>query len=113
VARTVGALRDQARLAKEAAEIAKLGRDLYDSLRIMGGNFAAVQKSLEGAVGNWNKLVGQADSRVMARARRFKDMGAATGLDELAELVPVAQVPMLPTAAELTGNLLPAPGSAE
>ena len=79
----------------------------------MGGNFAAVQKSLEGAVGNWNKLVGQADSRVMARARRFKDMGAATGLDELAELVPVAQVPMLPTAAELTGNLLPAPDSPE
>jgi DNA recombination protein RmuC len=108
VARTVGALRDQARLAKEAAEIAKLGRDLYDSLRIMGGNFAAVQKSLEGAVGNWNKLVGQADSRVMARARRFKDMGAATGLDDLTELVPVAQVPMLPTSGELaTGMLLP------
>jgi len=112
VARTVGALRDQARLAKEAAEIAKLGRDLYDSLRIMGGNFAAVQKSLEGTVGHWNKLVAQADARVMARARRFKDMGAATGIDELSELVPVAQVPMLPTAAELATNRLPAPGEA-
>ena len=109
VARTVGALRDQARLAKEAAEIAKLGRELYDSIRIMGSNFAAVQKSLEGAVGNWNKLVGQADARVMSRARRFKDMGAATGLDDLAELVPVAQVPMLPTSAELSAALLPAP----
>ncbi|WP_310496557.1 DNA recombination protein RmuC [Sandarakinorhabdus sp.] len=108
VARTVGALRDQARLAKEAAEIAKLGRDLYDSLRIMGGNFAAVQRSLEGAVGNWNKLVGQADSRVMARARRFKDMGAATGLDDLSELMPVAQVPMLPTTPELATGTLPA-----
>lgn len=109
VARTVGALRDQARLAKEAAEIAKLGRDLYDSIRIMGSNFAAVQKSLESAVGNWNKLVGQADARVMSRARRFKDMGAATGLDDLVELVPVAQVPMLPTSAELAASLLPAP----
>ena len=111
VARTVGALRDQARLAKEAAEIAKLGRDLYDSLRIMGGNFTAVQKSLEGAVGSWNKLVGQADSRVMARARRFKDMGAATGLDDLAELVPMAQMPMLPTSAEMAAGLLAAPGT--
>ncbi|MBC7521299.1 MAG: DNA recombination protein RmuC [Sandarakinorhabdus sp.] len=101
VARTVGALRDQARLAKEAAEIAKLGRDLYDSIRIMGNNFAAVQKSLESAVGNWNKLVGQADARVMTRARRFKEMGAATGLDDLVELVPVAQLPMLPTSNEL------------
>ena len=108
VARTVGALRDQARLAKEAAEIARLGRELYDSIRIMGNNFAAVQKSLEGTVGHWNKLVGQADSRVMTRARRFKDMGAATGLDDLAELSPVAQVPMLPTATELaTARLSP------
>ena len=107
VARTVAALRDQARLAKEAAEIAKLGRDLYDSIRIMGGNFVAVQKSLEGAVGNWNKLVGQVDGRVMTRARRFKDMGAATGLEDLAELIPVAHVPMLPSAAELTVALLP------
>ena len=105
VARTVGALRDQARLAKEAAEIAKLGRELYDSIRIMGGNFAAVQKSLESAVGNWNKLVGQADARVMSRARRFKDMGAATGLDDLVELVPVAQVALLPTSAELAALL--------
>ena len=109
VARTVGALRDQALLAKEAAEIAKLGRDLYDSIRIMGGNFAAVQKSLEAVVGNWNKLVGQTDARVMSRARRFKDMGAATGLEDLAELVPVAQVPMLPTSTELSAAALPGP----
>ncbi len=112
VARTVAALRDQARLAKEAAEIAKLGRELYDSIRIMGGNFAAVQKSLEGAVGNWNKLVGQADARVMSRARRFKDMGAATGLDDLVELVPVAQVPMLPSSVELAALSLPPAGPA-
>ncbi len=101
VARTVGALRDQARLAKEAGEIAKLGRDLYDSIRIMGGNFNKVQKSLEAAVGNWNTLVGQVDSRVVGRARKLKDMGAATGLDELADLAPVVQVPMLPASAEL------------
>lgn len=107
VARTVGALRDQARLAKEAAEIARLGRDLYESIRIMGGNFLSVQRSLESAVGNWNKLVGQVDSRVMVRARRFKDMGAATGLDELAELAPVAAMPMLPSSGELATTLLP------
>ena len=112
VARTVAALRDQARLAKEAAEIAKLGRELYDSIRIMGGNFAAVQKSLEGAVGNWNKLVGQADARVMSRARRFKDMGAATGLEDIVELVPVAQVPMLPSSVELAALSLPPTGPA-
>jgi DNA recombination protein RmuC len=112
VARTVGALRDQARLAKEAAEIARLGRDLYESIRIMGGNFMTVQRSLESAVGNWNKLVGQVDSRVMVRARRFKEMGAATGLDDLSELAPVAQVPMLPSAVELAVTMLPGAGEA-
>jgi hypothetical protein len=34
-------------------------------------------------------------------------MGAATGLDDLAELVPVAQVPMLPSASELAVVALP------
>lgn len=108
VARTVAALRDQARLAKEAAEIAKLGRDLYDSIRIMGGNFAAVQASLEKTVAGWNKLVSQADGRVLTRARRFKELGAATGLDDIAELAPVAQLPVLPTSVELNAAL-PAP----
>jgi DNA recombination protein RmuC len=101
VARTVAALRDQARLAKEAAEIAKLGRDLYDSIRIMGNNFAAVQKSLESTVGHWNKLVNQAESRVVTRARRFRDLGAATGLDEIVELAQVVSLPTLPSATEL------------
>ena len=104
VARTVGALRDQARLAKEAGEIAKLGRDLYDSIRIMGGNFNKVQKALEAVVGNWNTLVGQVDSRVVGRARKLKEMGAATGLDELVDLAPVVQVPMLPASSELAAT---------
>jgi DNA recombination protein RmuC len=106
VARTVAALRDQAKLARDAADIAKLGRELYDSIRIMGGNFAAVQKSLENTVGNWNKLVSQADARVVGRARKLKDMGAATGLDDLAELAPVAQVPMLPSSIELAASAM-------
>jgi DNA recombination protein RmuC len=112
VARTVGALRDQARLAKDAADIAKLGRELYDSIRLMGNNFAAVQKSLEATVGNWNRLVSQAEARVVTRARKLKDMGAATGLDDLPELAPVAQVPMLPSASELAVVVLPAPDAA-
>lgn len=101
VARTVAAMRDQARLAKQAAEIAKLGRDLYDSLRIMGGNVGAVQKSLESAVSNWNRLVGQLDSRVMLRARRFDQLGATTGLEPIPDVRAIEQVPMLPASIEL------------
>ncbi len=100
VARTVAAMRDQARLAKQAAEIARLGRDLYDSIRIMGGNFAAVQKGLEGAVGSWNRLVAQIDSRVVSRARKFETLGATTGLDAIGELKLVEVLPMLPATLD-------------
>ena len=100
VARTVAAMRDQARLAKQAAEIARLGRDLYDSIRIMGGNFAAVQKGLDGAVGSWNKLVGQIDSRVVSRARKFDALGATTGLDAIGEVRLVEALPLLPATLE-------------
>jgi len=107
VARTVAAMRDQARLAKEAAEIARLGRDLYDSLRIMAGNIGAVQRSLGATVTGWNKLVTQLDSRVMLRARRFEHMGATTGLEPMSEIAAVELVPLLPSAPEL----LPPPRS--
>ena len=111
VARTVGALRDQARLAKEAAEIAKLGRDLYDSLRTMGGHFNAVQKSLSNTVRDWNNMASKVDNRLMGRARKFKDMGAATGLEDLADLAAVEIMPLLPNSPELTSGLLPAPAA--
>ena len=101
VARTVAAMRDQARLAKQAAEIAKLGRDLYDSLRIMGGNILAVQRALDGAVLHFNKFVNQFDSRVMLRAGRFEQLGATTGIDPLPELKAVEQLPVAPTSAAL------------
>jgi len=101
VARTVAAMRDQARLAKQAEEIARLGRDLYDSVRLMGGNFTTVQKGLEGVVRHWNTLVGQLDSRVVSRARKFKDLGVATGLDPVPELKLIETVPLLSSSPEL------------
>lgn len=107
VARTVAAMRDQARLAKEAAEIGKLGRDIYESLRIMGGNIAAVQKSLDGAVGSFNRFVSQMDSRVMVRARRFDQLGPTTGLEPIPELRPIESMPIAPTSTELVGLISP------
>ena len=86
VARTVGALRDQARLAKEAAEIAKLGRALYESIRLMTENFASMGKSLGTSVRNWNALVKQANGNLLGRAEKLKEKGAATGLASLVDI---------------------------
>jgi DNA recombination protein RmuC len=102
VARTVAALRDQARLAEEAERIATLGRELYDALRIMGGNFAAVQQALDGAVRKWNALVSQAETRVLARARRFPALGVQVG-GEIPEAGGVEQQPQRPGRGEWSG----------
>ena len=100
VARTVAAMRDQAKLAKEAEEIGKLGRDLYESIRLMAGNFNAVQKGLDGAVTNWNKLIAQVDSRVVSRARKFRGFGGTTGLEPIADLKLVEATPLLPSSLD-------------
>ncbi len=101
VARTVAAMRDQARVAKEAAEIAKLGRELYDSLRIMTGNVQEVHKSLDRTVSTWNEFTKQLDNRVIGRARRFEALGATTGLKEIPELVVIERTPLLPNDTDL------------
>ncbi len=106
VARTVAAMRDQARLAKQAAEIARLGRELYDSIRIMGGKAAAMQKALGGAVNAANELVKSLDGRVLSRAKRFEAHGATTGLEAIGEVNLVEALPLLP--ANLEGAALAA-----
>lgn len=105
VARTVAAMRDQEKLAKEGQEIATLGRQLYESLGTMGSNILAVQRSLDGTVKHFNTLVSQIDNRVISRARRFEKLGATTGRDPLPELRTVELLPIASTSAEL----LPAP----
>lgn len=100
VARTVAAMRDQARLAKQAAEIARLGRDLYDSIRIMGGKAAAMQKAMGGAVNAANELVRSLDGRVLSRAKKFEALGATTGLDPIADVSPVEALPLLPATLD-------------
>ena len=108
VARTVAAMRDQARLQKEAAEIAKLGRELYESLRIMGSNLVGVQKAIDGTVTSWNRFTAQLDSRVIVRARKFEALGPTTGLDPIADVAAVETVPLLPNAADFSPKLLAA-----
>ena len=101
VARTVAAMRDQARLAKQAEEIGKLGRDLYNALRLLGESAGEVQKGLDKAVTSWNKMAGRLDGGVMRNARKFESLGATTGLEAIPEIKSIENIPLLPTAPEL------------
>ncbi len=60
--------------ARNAEEVAKLGKELYKRLSVMGGHAAAVGRALDTAVGKYNQFVGSLESQVMVSARRFEDL---------------------------------------
>ena len=89
----------QAALADSAAEVFRLGRELYDRLGIMGGHFDKVGRSLTAAVKAYNESVGSMESRVFATARKLRDLRVTDG--ELRELTGVEASVRPITAPEL------------
>jgi len=75
--------------AVNAAEIAALGRELYKRLATMGDHAQRVGKSLDSAVGAYNKFVGSLESQVLTQARRFEDLQVDHEGKEIDELAPV------------------------
>jgi DNA recombination protein RmuC len=71
----------QERMTANAEDISKLGRQLYDRLKTLAEHFSDVRKGLDRAVDSYNKAVGSFEGRVLVAARRFKELGAATGED--------------------------------
>lgn len=69
------------RIAEQAEEIARTGRELHDRLSVFVGHLAKVGSSLDRAVAAYNASVGSLESRVMPQARRFQDLGAGSGRD--------------------------------
>lgn len=75
--------------AANADHIAKLGRDLYARLSVMGGHVAAMGKALETATGRYNQFVGSLETQVLTQARRFEDLKVDHEGKELPELAPI------------------------
>jgi DNA recombination protein RmuC len=65
----------QAALAENAAEIRKLGEDMYKRLGSFGDHLAKLGKSLGASVDSFNKAVGSLEQQVMPAARRFPGLG--------------------------------------
>ena len=81
----------QENLARNAAEISALGKELFKRLSDMGDHWNRVGASLERAVDAYNSAVGSLESRVMVSARKFADLKTAPLGVEIAELEPVDQ----------------------
>ncbi len=90
----------QDKLAENAQAISRLGRELYDRLRILAEHVTTVGKSLDRSVESYNRMVGSLDGRVLVTARRFAELGADTG-KEIPGLTPVERMTRSPQTPEL------------
>jgi DNA recombination protein RmuC len=88
----------QAALAENAAEIRKLGEDLYKRLAVFGEHLGRVGKALGNSVEFFNKAVGSLETQVLPVARRFPDLGLRVNR-ELEILDPVDSAPRVPRAS--------------
>jgi DNA recombination protein RmuC len=86
---------------KNAEDVARLGKELYKRLSVMGGHAASVGKALDAAVGRYNQFVGSLESQVMVSARRFEDLHVDHEGKELPDLAPVEASPRALSRPEL------------
>lgn len=78
----------QEQMATNAQEVSKLGKDLYDRLRVFTNYFADIGKGLDRALESYNKGVGSLEARVLVTARKFKERGAIAG-EEIESIEPL------------------------
>jgi len=90
----------QERIAESAEAISNLGRELYERVRVMAEHFDDLRTNLDRTVSAYNKTLGSLESRVLVTARRFQDLGAASG-EKLPDLDIVEQRPRPLRSGEL------------
>jgi len=67
----------QEALTQNAREISAVGKALYERLGSFAGHVQKLGRSLNSAVGDYNKTVGSLETRILSGARRFEELGAA------------------------------------
>jgi len=95
----------QQAVEENARKIGDLGRNLYDSVRVLGGHFDSLGNKLKASLEAYNLAVGSLEGNVLVKARKLKELHAANGGEEIRPLEPIDRVPRMLQAAELTGGL--------
>lgn len=74
ILKTVAHVWKEDSISKNAQEIAKTGKDLYDRLLTMNDHFVKLGKNLSISVDAYNQAMSSFNTRVMVSAKKLKDM---------------------------------------
>lgn len=93
----------QEQMEKNAQLVSELGKQLYDRIRTFLGHFEGIGSALTRAVHCYNDAAGSLASRVLVSARKFKELGAATGeeIGDAALIDEVSRKPIVPEQGRL------------
>src|SRR5258706_4323136 len=95
----------QAAMEENARHISELGRNLYESLRSLGGHFEDLGTRLKSSLDAYNRAVGSLEGNVLVKARKFKELQAASGAEEIPAPEMIDRVPRMLQSRELTDGL--------
>jgi DNA recombination protein RmuC len=100
--RTVAYTWRQEALARNAAQVHQLGKELHGRLATMGTHFAKLGRSLDATVDSYNRTVSSLEARVLVTARKLTELRVAD--DELVEPAQVERAPRTVSAPELVAS---------
>jgi DNA recombination protein RmuC len=95
----------QEAVARDAQQIADVGRKLYDAVAKLAEHFDKLGTRLRGSIEAYNDAIGSLEGNVLVKARKFRDLQAANGGEEIKQLEPIDRVPRMLQAPELTDGL--------
>ncbi len=99
----------QEQSAKNAQEIADLGRELYRRMAVMVDHMGKVGDAIGKSVSTYNGLLSSVESRVLPQARKFKELGAGDAGIDIASPQAIEITPRLPPPPEQLELTPPAP----
>jgi DNA recombination protein RmuC len=95
----------QEAVARDAQQIAEYGRRLYEGVGKLAEHFDRLGTRLRSSLEAYNDTVGSLEGNVLVKARKFKELNAAVGGEEVRTLEPIDRVPRMLQAPELTDGL--------
>jgi DNA recombination protein RmuC len=101
----------QEQITRNAREIEKLGRDLFDRMSAMLGHVADLGQHVDGATSAYNRFVRSLEVQVLSQGRRFAELRIGNPDRSWAHLPTIDATAVPPKSLAGTDAEAPAPGA--